>query len=1068
MLDIINTVSQSNEVSLDNEKLDIDGIHSYICNRSVNNFGLLSKYIVFDYSELKIQGILESVEAFVSFQRRYIGSIFYNYRDDIRWNIYVIIVCPNSFTLDNVIASIEKNDEYSRKIFMSEDDFIDFIKYGILGNIEHKSSSTLRTDILLIWDDELAKIGLNGCLYNKFESKPVLDFITSGKKILPVGRPSQRSQYETPMVAKKNKLTIQSIENLKIDGFRSHCLGPSLDLTVGKMNLLSGSNGCGKSSICEAIACALTGNIDDKYGTIVANCINADGSHVSHKSKKSSNDQRTLDLLWYGTVTIGYKSSLYKNFRIFNYLDTTLQNDEKINLNEILKNVIYGEDTVEARKLLNRYYEEFSTHLKSQQREQKEIDDYIQELFQKREQDSQYIVNTVDLRKDFIEIGFHEYSTDKLNEIDYFGNLKDQFSHLASDVEALKDYLADKYELNTIYDINDRLCKCKSEYNDVQEKTLDENRVISELEIINKQQVENEIDKKKYEQSILEYSTVRNTFMRIGDIRNSDQDSINTFVSDFQRTQRKLEQLIGFQTEFRDVYNESKIEYSEEDLVNLNTIICEIRKNITELIDTIEEKKGKMSSFLRLKSDLFEIGKKALHDNSISTACPLCNYSYATRSELENAIAISIDLSDSYTQEISELEKKRESLENTLYEKSKTQIEMDTALGRSRMRTRYFKTLYENYGIKCDGLTLNDINDLVNNVIADFTAYISQNKYTFDILDEIMKSQIYNSFLEMYDKSTFLSFLERNLKEFSSSLSTIKDKIDLVNKDKSLLDCELTIIYDNKTKLINLGSNINEFNVVLSAIEKIKNSFPTISNSQNLREWIIKFTNIVKYMEQIFINLISTNERIHLDELINEQNRKLEEVLRKIKSCKTVTNIISSLPTLEDNMHEFISENAARIEHIFKLIHRPKEFSDLKIEDGEISFTRESTKEKTKSDEISTGQNISLMFSIMLCLYLSAPNAPQLLILDEPVANMDDMHILNLVDILRELILRGTQIFFTTANNQVASFLRRKFSFFGCSFKHYFIERNDINPSTITEISYQYNNEEPIIIKRYA
>lgn len=55
--------------------------------------------------------------------------------------------------------------------------------------------------------------------------------------------------------------------------------------------------------------------------------------------------------------------------------------------------------------------------------------------------------------------------------------------------------------------------------------------------------------------------------------------------------------------------------------------------------------------------------------------------------------------------------------------------------------------------------------------------------------------------------------------------------------------------------------------------------------------------------------------------------------------------------------------------------------------------------------------------------------------LDEPVANLDDYQMLNLLDLLRRLALSGTQIFFTTANPDVAKLFRRKFSFLEGDFK---------------------------------
>lgn len=82
------------------------------------------------------------------------------------------------------------------------------------------------------------------------------------------------------------------------------------------------------------------------------------------------------------------------------------------------------------------------------------------------------------------------------------------------------------------------------------------------------------------------------------------------------------------------------------------------------------------------------------------------------------------------------------------------------------------------------------------------------------------------------------------------------------------------------------------------------------------------------------------------------------------------------------------------------------------------------------------------------------------ILLDEPVANMDDIHVLNLMDILRDLALNGTQIFFTTANPDVALLFRRKFSFFGAEYKHFTFIRHVDTGTKIFECIYNPNLEE--------
>jgi len=103
---------------------------------------------------------------------------------------------------------------------------------------------------------------------------------------------------------------------------------------------------------------------------------------------------------------------------------------------------------------------------------------------------------------------------------------------------------------------------------------------------------------------------------------------------------------------------------------------------------------------------------------------------------------------------------------------------------------------------------------------------------------------------------------------------------------------------------------------------------------------------------------------------------------------------------------------------------------------------------------MSTGQRMALAFSIMITLHKNAPNAPKFLMLDEPVANLDDMHVLNLIDLLRELAIGGTQIIITTADSQMAKYLRRKFSFLQREYTHFELVRKGSEKTDIRENHY--------------
>lgn len=148
----------------------------------------------------------------------------------------------------------------------------------------------------------------------------------------------------------------------------------------------------------------------------------------------------------------------------------------------------------------------------------------------------------------------------------------------------------------------------------------------------------------------------------------------------------------------------------------------------------------------------------------------------------------------------------------------------------------------------------------------------------------------------------------------------------------------------------------------------------------------------------------------------------------KLDACKKLDDRLSQLCSPEKYAQHFIEANLAQITQIFVNLHIPQEFSDLKIIEGEIVGIRSG--EVVPLINMSTGQRTALVFAIFFQLNLSNNSSPRFLLVDEPVANIDDLNALLLMDFMRELVITyDRQLFVTTANRNVAMLLRRKFSF---------------------------------------
>lgn len=242
-------------------------------------------------------------------------------------------------------------------------------------------------------------------------------------------------------------------------------------------------------------------------------------------------------------------------------------------------------------------------------------------------------------------------------------------------------------------------------------------------------------------------------------------------------------------------------------------------------------------------------------------------------------------------------------------------------------------------------------------------------------------------------------------------------------------------------------------------------SFTTVSQEQVSLRMLQNFLGIDNIEEQKKDICFAYQRLIeYIDDNIKEMNKKtigiklfrlhkfMEDkyridIMRKNSQksqtiCRNEINIIEKQMEMQ-SLADTLSLHIKKIERIFMLLISTNEYSELRTEGEEIVAVRSGTDQTVPMSQMSTGQKVCLALAFMFELFLSNENTPNVIMLDEPVANLDDLHMLNLFDVLRRLSLAGTQIFFTTANPDVARLFRRKFSFLKDDFRLYEIKESD-------------------------
>ena len=152
--------------------------------------------------------------------------------------------------------------------------------------------------------------------------------------------------------------------------------------------------------------------------------------------------------------------------------------------------------------------------------------------------------------------------------------------------------------------------------------------------------------------------------------------------------------------------------------------------------------------------------------------------------------------------------------------------------------------------------------------------------------------------------------------------------------------------------------------------------------------------------------------------------------IQRLTNAHRVLKDLQENHSLSGAMESALQNNLTGIERIFLRIHSPVDFSGLGS--GLATLIRKKDGSEARLGEISTGQRAAFALSIFLAQNAQLTAAPPVVLIDDPIAHLDDLNALSFLDYLRSIVLTGKrQIFFTTASDKLASLFERKFDFLG-------------------------------------
>lgn len=319
-----------------------------------------------------------------------------------------------------------------------------------------------------------------------------------------------------------------------------------------------------------------------------------------------------------------------------------------------------------------------------------------------------------------------------------------------------------------------------------------------------------------------------------------------------------------------------------------------------------------------------------------------------------------------------------------------------------------------------------EVADIISDINSNL-AEISEYKPIVDRTKAENRIQEIDSLIPSLNKQSIM--LERKIKKYKSFQSSVNKFFLFRSKQNDGMKIENLKIQKEKKDdyKLTLQTEKDKMQKIIGFWEKI---------SRHLINNISKMTGeeLGEHCEIISGSIEQYNKFQCYLEKIKSLTEQQEKVTFQINIVKKLYDRLSKLSSPEEYAKCFVANYIKQISQIFINLHMPQEFTELRIEDGDIVGIR--NEEVVPLCNMSTGQRKAIAISVLFQVHLSNPVAPKFLLLDEPMAMIDPLNSLLLMDFLRELVItHNRQLLVTTMDKNIAMLFRRKFSFLDKEFQ---------------------------------
>lgn len=973
------------------------------------------------------------------FSRNILHKDYYSNPGYLQWNFYLAFLIDKKVS-KQIKKNVEQNEDFARKFLVEVDKLDEWLDR--IYNVNRLDEKSLKRNLGDIWREQFHLKKLD-CIYSdEINDKEAIKGIIEGSNLRDSEIAPQKNEVE------KSEIKLGKICELDARNFREH-LNFDNPFSFSDVNLIHGKNGMGKTSLLEAIEYFATGaNFREEIGKTGASTKRVKALLEGRKRFTSATTSydilRERDKVWYNSVANIRGSQLYKSFNRFNFFNTDaafrLSHEDKSieSVERSLKEIALGEDVNYLKREIKRYQEK----LEREKRERdSKIDSYEEEL--------------AEITKNLNELAKLEGASDK-----FFSELKSELkkSNWLTKIPSKDNIDLEQLSID-IVKIKSFFESLLEDLNWSSEQTI--NGFYSEKEDLSKilELIKSSLSfSKEIDDTFTEQRRVSDEIDKLKRLKEYFKNDLLTLIGieeKISKQKTKIKLLEDQNERFIKIDKDNFIEDSEKPSIRLKDLsdtLSTKREEYESLIRQINELKVGISELEELSSLLKANGSDYIKKSN-TKACPLCNHVYESNFELLEKIektTLSLNSSELLTNLLSQkkdLSKEIEVIKNEINNlteldniaiKLLTDEKYEGITSVSALVAQLMKELKKiedeknhlkqltNTKEKADkkGLTEQEIIELKSFFISNF-------KESFETID--IDSIVENLSGQKKKLETRLEALSTKKDEKEKEIKRIIKKYDLNSADQTFL---------KKRKML-LDHYLSEVKEIRKKIE--------FKDSENLLKVKQRILIIDECLGKLRTELDRESKTSHQFENSKERANEIKPVVSKLtneaeridKALSDIDEVIANYRE-DDFLGNFYSENLDSITKIFLAIHSPNEFSGIKFDRGKLSIIRADTGKASDINSISTGQRSALALSIFLTLNSKLNDEPKFIILDDPIAFIDDLNVLSFLDYLRELALsneKNKQIFFATANDDLAFLFKKKFEVLGDGFKEIQLER---------------------------